>query len=78
MCNDITKDHLEVMSNILGEQSNKFITKLIIPSNIKSDLLSQLHTMNITANSLFPGVDGFGRSIDEYVRLRIYHQKDIL
>lgn len=75
MCNDITKDHLDVMLDICEGQSSKYITKIIIPSTAKKEIFSQLQTMNISANSLFPGLDGLGKSIDERIKLRIYHQK---
>lgn len=75
MCNDITKDHLEAMVDILGEQSKDFLQKIIIPATIKKELLSQLRVMNITANSIFPGLDGLGKSIHELVSVRVHHNK---
>lgn len=75
ICNDILRDHVDPIIDMLGEQSKHYFCKFIIPANKKYDFLSQLHTMNITANSLFPGVDGLGKSIHELVRLRIQENK---
>jgi hypothetical protein len=43
--------------------------QIIIPSRLKMEFAARLHAMNITADALFPGVDGIGRSITEFVRL---------
>jgi hypothetical protein len=44
-------------------------TKLIIPAGKKDEFMRQLRKMNLTASSLFPGIDGFGRSIRELILL---------
>lgn len=36
--------------------------KIVIPAHTKTDSLSGLRRMNIRAGSLFPGIDGVGRS----------------
>jgi hypothetical protein len=41
-----------------------------IAAELKPKFLAHLHSMNITARSLFPGLDGFGKSIEEQARLR--------
>ncbi len=43
----------------------------VIPPNLKADILSHLRTMNVAANSLFPGLDGLGRSTTEIARLML-------
>jgi hypothetical protein len=40
-----------------------------IPAALKPTFLWHLHSMNITARSLFPGLDGLGRSVSDQVRL---------
>jgi hypothetical protein len=45
--------------------------KLKIPRHMKSEFLQNLLYMNISANSLFPGMDGIGRSMNELGRLRV-------
>ena len=46
-----------------------FFEKWIIPARIKVELLRRLRAMNIAAHSLFPGIDGLGRSLGEVARL---------
>jgi len=43
--------------------------KWIIPANLKPEFLYKLRAMNITGHSLFPGIDGAGRSVAEAARL---------
>lgn len=40
-------------------------SRWIVPAALKPDILHRLHSMNVTASTLFPGVDGVGRSIAE-------------
>jgi len=46
-----------------------FYKKWIIPFALKQQFLARLRAMNIAAHSLFPGIDGLGRSIAEIARL---------
>jgi len=46
-----------------------FFQKFVIPAELKPEFLHRLRVMNIAAHSLFPGVDGLGRSVAEFVRL---------
>lgn len=46
--------------------------KLIIPSRLKLDCLRHLRRMNVTAQALFPGIDGLGASIGEAIRMEAY------
>jgi hypothetical protein len=41
----------------------------VIPAALKNDILKRLRTANIAAHSLFPGLDGLGRSIAEVARI---------
>jgi hypothetical protein len=45
--------------------------KLVIPRRLKKEFLWKLKGMNISADSLFPGIDGVGRSIAELVRMHV-------
>jgi len=49
--------------------SNHEYKKLIIPADQKLIFAKRLRSMNITASSLFPGLDGLGKSVKEYVQL---------
>jgi hypothetical protein len=44
--------------------------KIVIPSHLKAGILFRLRRMNITPKTLFPGIDGIGRSIKNEQRLR--------
>jgi hypothetical protein len=43
--------------------SNISICKIVIPSILHSKAILELRNMNITSASLFPGIDGFARSL---------------
>lgn len=43
--------------------SDMSIVKIIIPDELRSQILFKLRNMNITSASLFPGLDGFTRSL---------------
>jgi hypothetical protein len=46
------------------------LLKLRIAAAAKPRIMRQLGAMNVSANSLFPGVDGIGRHLEELVRYR--------
>ncbi len=58
------------------------LRRLVIRASIKQECLFRLKAMNITATSLFPGLDGLGRGVAEGMRLvswtRANHNKRIL
>ncbi len=63
-------DHGELLDQAFNNTSDKLhYAKVIVPAALKHELARRLRTMNITANALFPGIDGLGRSIAELVRL---------
>ena len=45
------------------------LSKIEIPKELKPDILKELNQMNITSKTLFPGIDGLGKSIYEYCNL---------
>lgn len=49
--------------------SENLYEKWVIPASFKPAILAKLRAMNIAAHSLFPGLDGLGRSIAEITRL---------
>ena len=59
-CNDMQR---EFPSDILCK-------KIIIPPNLKPAILQQLYAMNVTPHSLFPGLDGFGRTLSDLATLK--------
>lgn len=45
--------------------SRDFAQKIDIPGSLRGPMLRELQKMNITSASLFPGLDGYARSIGE-------------
>jgi hypothetical protein len=55
--------------NCIAKRVGEHAKMFIIPHACKQELLLRLREMNITGATLFPGVDGLGRSIGELVSL---------
>ncbi len=71
ICTHVAGNHSEILSGILAEEQRSFdvFLKLIIPQNLKGTFLRNLRSMNVTAKSLFPGIDGLGKSAAELLKL---------
>ncbi len=70
VCTNVLADHAKVLDEVMPENLEPGgFQKYTFPPDQKPLMLHELSKMNITAASLFPGVDGLGRSIDELVRL---------
>lgn len=71
VCTNVLRDHADVIGTMRlhGETA---LEKWIIPARLKSEILANLRSMNITAGALFPGIDGLGRSLEELATLRSY------
>ena len=69
VCLRILEDHSKVIEDAIGSQKEQASFKLIVPAALKPKFLRRLRTMNIQARSMFPGIDGLGRSIRELVLL---------
>lgn len=66
----ILADHGEVLDGLFsGERERFHFMKIILPASLKPQFLRRLRAMNITANSLFPGLDGLARSVSEMLLL---------
>jgi hypothetical protein len=52
--------------------SKASILKIIIPNGIHKTIIDDLYDMNVTAATLFPGLDGFARSLSYHLRI---HEK---
>lgn len=48
--------------------------KYTIPSNLKIEFLSRLRTLNVSANSLFPDLYGFSKSLRDLLEIRGWQQ----
>ncbi|NLK53195.1 MAG: hypothetical protein GX295_12255 [Syntrophomonadaceae bacterium] len=50
------------------DKNNLDIVKIIITRNLHAKIINELDKMNINATSLFPGLDGFARSLRKHLR----------
>jgi hypothetical protein len=73
VCGTILRDHGEMIKNSCNGSAKCPLTKIIIAPCLKEVALRRLMKMNITANALFPGLDGLGRSIKEMIKLEVLH-----
>ena len=69
ICTQVLADHERTIGACYPGPSPRKPLKLTIRHELKSDFLKQLRAMNVTGSSLFPGVDGIGRSVKELVLL---------
>ena len=69
VCRNISGNQHEIISSACAEKNNYDFVKMIIPCDMKVEFLRKLRAMNITASSLFPGLDGVGQSVKELVIL---------
>ena len=53
----------ENLKDYVVNDSKKYIKKIIVPKSQGLSCLIELHRMNINAATLFPGLDGFARSL---------------
>jgi len=61
--NAVNANYSELNKTEVGGAS---VIKIILPYKIHSKVLSELHKMNVTAATLFSGLDGFARSLSFY------------
>jgi FRG domain len=69
-CRNILANQDEVLTDpsLSHDQSGELLSKYIIPASLKAVFVRRLRTMNISAATLFPGIDGIGRSIGELIK----------
>lgn len=64
MCpGDVTLSFEENLRFLTGWNKKQNIVKIIIPQKFRRDILDILHDMNISRATLFPGLDGFAKSL---------------
>lgn len=69
--NNILRNHDDlIISYAQKANMSSGLHKLLIPAKLKFDFLARLKTMNISSESLFPGLDGLGKTIKESLLLR--------
>jgi hypothetical protein len=73
ICKSPLMAHDEAISNVLpSEKRDDYFRRLTIPGRLKREVARQLQYMNITASSLFPGIDGLGRQLREFIAHQIF------
>jgi len=74
--NNILEPHCDLIDFASNELSQKSaLSKIVISKESKMEILDRLKYMNITASSLFPGLDGIGKEIRESMLLRKWKKK---
>ena len=68
-------DHANILGRILFEKDSLPLMKIIIPSNLKQKIRLKLAKIDITNETLFPGIDGIGHTITEKIKL---YQENII
>lgn len=63
ICTNPLSNH-EILLRSIGA-----LEKITIPASLKPQIMSILLNMNINAKTLYPGIDGLGKSITEYCNL---------
>jgi hypothetical protein len=49
-----------------GHELEDRVLKIVLPARLRGEALEKLHYMNISSTSLFPGLDGYARSLGIY------------
>ena len=63
LCTNPLSDHKDIM------ESADALCKIEVPKLLKETVMKELYHMNISAKTLFPGIDDLGKSISEYCSL---------
>jgi hypothetical protein len=72
VCRNIMGDHGAIIDEVFKRDDGAYdagYTQIVIPKAKKLEILRKLALFNITGSSLFPGIDGLGRSIGELVTM---------
>ncbi len=70
----VLADHGQIIWNATAERTDMSVyIKITIPANFKPVFLRRLREMNVTARTLFPGIDGLGKSAAELVKLKCWY-----
>jgi hypothetical protein len=65
----VLDDQAELIEKQCDQANDDQYFKLTIAEGLKPEFLRHLRAMNVTPTSLFPGMDGLGRSFADLVRL---------
>ncbi|MBI4178423.1 FRG domain-containing protein [bacterium] len=73
ICRNVVGDVEAVLGQEIpkvADSGRETLRRLRIPASLKATFLRNLRAMNVTASSLFPGLDGIGRYLEESIRCR--------
>lgn len=73
VCRNVVGDIEEVLASEIPRMADvgtETLSRFRIPAASKASFMRHLRAMNVTASSLFPGLDGIGRHLEETVRCR--------
>jgi len=68
VCKNILGNHGDIIGKTMDGKPDHY-KLLVIAKEQKLNMLRRLEKLNITASSLFPGIDGLGRSIGEFIKM---------
>jgi hypothetical protein len=63
---DISVSFMENLEALAAHDNAANVVRLVIPAKLRGQALRQLFQMNISRTSLFPGLDGYARSLGIY------------
>lgn len=63
---DVSSSFMANLCSLPGHDLAENLLKVILPFRIRAEALERLHYMNISRTSLFPGLDGYARSLGIY------------
>lgn len=71
VCLNASADHADVLSELVDYADGPHCGMLTIPKESKPEFLRELQLMNVTGKSMFPGLDGLGRTLAELSKLSL-------
>jgi hypothetical protein len=63
---DVASGFMENLTSLPGHDQAANVLKIVLPAPMRAEALERLHYMNISRTSLFPGLDGYARSLGIY------------
>jgi len=73
--NNLLRDHDDLIESVAKGGDFSGLFKLRIPAELKIEFIARLRTMNITSESLFPGLDGLGKSLRDMMLVRKWRKR---
>jgi hypothetical protein len=63
---DVASSFMDNLRSHAGHELEDRVLKIVLPARLRGEALEKLHYMNISSTSLFPGLDGYARSLGIY------------